>query len=143
MLHCYICRSVNKSSVHTQLSSCQLTVRHIGDPEFRTQPFYNFNMTPEVNLAKLRLPTFSSKHTSIWFRRAEASFKNAGINIRGNPSQLRARNHTGSCPRDHSTIARYATRCPEILEAEGTDSEVLLLNNTAEIRQTAFPPRSA
>ena len=36
-------------------------------------------MTAEVNLAKLRLPTFSSKHTSIWFRRAEASFKNAGI----------------------------------------------------------------
>ena len=79
MLHCYICRSINKSSVHTQLSSCQLTVRHIGDPEFRTQPFYNFNMTAEVNLAKLRLPTFSSKHTSIWFRRAEASFKNTGI----------------------------------------------------------------
>ena len=56
---------------------------------------------------------------------------------------MRARNHTGSCPRDHSTMARYATWCPEILEAEGTDSEVLLLNNTAEIRQTAFPPRSA
>ena len=36
-------------------------------------------MTAEVNRAKLRLPTFSSKHTSIWFRRAEASFKNAGI----------------------------------------------------------------
>ena len=36
-------------------------------------------MTAEVNLAKLRLPTFSSKHTSIWFRRAEASFKNTGI----------------------------------------------------------------
>ena len=33
----------------------------------------------EVNLAKLRLPTFSSKHTSIWFRRADAAFKKANI----------------------------------------------------------------
>ena len=33
----------------------------------------------EVNLAKMRLPTFSSKHTFIWFRRADAAFKNASI----------------------------------------------------------------
>ena len=72
------CRFVNKSSVHTQLSSCQLTARHIDDPELRTQPFYNLNMTAKVNLAKLRLPTLSSKHTFIWVSRAEASFKNAG-----------------------------------------------------------------
>ena len=33
----------------------------------------------EVDLAKLRLPTLPSKHTSIWFRRADAAFKNASI----------------------------------------------------------------
>ena len=33
----------------------------------------------EVNLAKLRIPTFSSKHTSIWFRRADVAFKNVSI----------------------------------------------------------------
>ena len=31
------------------------------------------------NLTNLKVPTFSSKHTSIWFRSAEVSFKNAGI----------------------------------------------------------------
>ena len=40
--------------------------------------FFLLNIT-EVNLAKLRLPTFSSQHTSIWFRRADAAFKNASI----------------------------------------------------------------
>ena len=54
------CRFVNKSSVHTQLSTRQLNARHIGDPKLRTQPFYNLNMTAKVNLAKLRLQTFSS-----------------------------------------------------------------------------------
>ena len=44
--------------------------------------FILLNMT-EVNLAKLRLPTFSSKHTSIWFRRADATFKNASITTEG------------------------------------------------------------
>ena len=68
------CRFVNKSSVHTQLSSCHLTARHIGDPELRTQPFYYLNMTAKINLAKLSLQSFSSKT----HRRAEASFKNAG-----------------------------------------------------------------
>ena len=33
----------------------------------------------EVNLVKMRLPTFSSKHTFMWFRRADAVFKNASI----------------------------------------------------------------
>ena len=78
----YICnlllfhRFANKSSVYTQLSSCQLTARHIGDPELRKQVFF---CSTDVNLAKLELPTFSSKHTSIWFRRADAAFKNANI----------------------------------------------------------------
>ena len=40
--------------------------------------FFGLNTT-EVNLAKPRLPTFSSKHTSIWFRGADATFKNASI----------------------------------------------------------------
>ena len=40
-------------------------------------------------------------------------------------------------------MARYATWCPEILKAEGMDSEVLLLSNTAEIRQTALLPSSS
>ena len=33
----------------------------------------------EVNLAKLRLPTLASKHTSIWFRCLDTAFKNASI----------------------------------------------------------------
>ena len=64
----------------------------------------------EVNLAKLRLPTFSRKHTSIWFRRADAAFKNAmQCYVRRNKSQLCARDHTRDSARDDSTMARHGT----------------------------------
>ena len=32
-----------------------------------------------IQLAKLRMPTFTTKHPAIWFRRAEAAFQNAGV----------------------------------------------------------------
>ena len=57
--------------LYTQLYSRQLTARHTGDLESRTQPIYNFNMTAEVSQVKLRLPTFSGKYTSILFLKAE------------------------------------------------------------------------
>ena len=34
-----------------------------------------------IHLAKLRMPTFSTKHPSIWFRRVEAAFKNSGVTV--------------------------------------------------------------
>ena len=87
------CRFVNKSLVHTQLSSCQLTARHIDDPNIL------------------------HKHTSIWVSRAEASFKNAGTMLE-RPDRascvleiILETVFESTAPR----LARYATRCPAIL----------------------------
>ena len=61
----------------------------------------------EVNLAKLRLSTVSSKHTSFCFRRADAAFKNASITS----EETRANCVLKIIPETvfESTMARHAT----------------------------------
>ena len=79
-------------------------------------------MTAEVNLANIRLPTISSKHTSIWFRKAEASFKNVGITS----EETRANCVLEIIPETvFETIAPWLDKQPDVLKYSKLKKRIL------------------